>query len=223
MGGKLFKGKSRRHTTEELVVSAKNIKDQFLNFFTKIEPLRFIEDKTTHGDLDLICCVKDGMMQPLIEYVSSSFDEYEISEREISFLMDELHVDLIMVDDDKFESAYNYFSFGDLGNLLGMIARSKGHRLSEQGVFKEEFVAPSSPLKRTYITATWAESLAFLGFTLEAIEAQQRGFKTVVEMFDFIKSSALYHKDIFNIDKMNSTQRRRFKQRPNQKLFLEYL
>ncbi|PSV00615.1 hypothetical protein [Photobacterium kishitanii] len=223
MGGKTFDGLSRRHTTAELNIKMAEVIELLKVFFSDFAQPLFLKNKKDHGDLDLIVAINEGRRPALESFISQSYNDYKFSEREISFLHGDLHVDLIIINKKWIDSAVNYFSYGDLGNLLGMLARSVGYRLSEQGIFETLKAEDCAPMARNYITHNWDESLELLGFSRTHIKKFTNGFSDAIDMFNFIKSSKLYDKQIFKLENMNSAQRRRFKKRPNQKLFLEHL
>jgi hypothetical protein len=55
MGGNVFDTTARRPTTKQLLQLLSHTKTQLAPFFTGLEITRFFGEKTTHGDLDVLC------------------------------------------------------------------------------------------------------------------------------------------------------------------------
>ena len=84
-------------------------------------------------------------------------------------------VDLIRVDCRHMESAFSYFAFNDLGNLLGRIFHRAGFKLGHKGmcyVVREEG-NQSNAIKEIEVTTSWKEALEFAGYDFMRVWERQ--------------------------------------------------
>ncbi|CAH7420611.1 conserved hypothetical protein [Vibrio chagasii] len=222
MGGLIFsEQEGKRVDTIELnVVKDKVTRMLSKEFGLQFDYPRYIREKATHGDLDVVVAVQSVSEQSLeiqAHLVNGGFKNVQ-NGNVISYLLDGFQVDLILVASSvQAKFAVDYFSYGDLGNLLGYYARHLGLRLGYDGLYSEENV-PNEGIKKTYITKSWPEALRLLGLDPKV---HSLGFDKVDDMFDFVKSSELFEKEIFSVDKLNSAQRRRLKKRADHARFIE--
>ena len=105
-------------------------------------------------------------------------------------------VDLIQVPTAVFTFALGYFSYNDLGNLLGRIARLHGFKLGHAGLFRP-LRAPGNEshfVRDILVTRDWSRALQFLGYDPARWE---RGFDSMDEMFAFVRDSRAFHPSAF--------------------------
>lgn len=105
-------------------------------------------------------------------------------------------VDLIQVPPDVFAFALGYFSYNDLGNLLGRVARLHGFKLGHAGLFRP-LRAPGNEshfVRDILVTRDWSRALQFLGYDPARWE---RGFDSMDEMFAFVRDSRAFHPSAF--------------------------
>lgn len=140
MGGSLLKG--RRISTKEyyeviddlvLLVSNSLLPDMSVN------QIPFIREKEDHGDIDLVIGYEDGVDYVRIyESLNNQNNVSQIisnsSNKSIHFLYDGVQVDLIFIQNKSVEYAVNYFSYNDLGNLLGRMSKRLGFKHGHLGL-----------------------------------------------------------------------------------------
>ena len=105
-------------------------------------------------------------------------------------------VDLIQVPPDVFAFALGYFSYNDMGNLLGRVARLHGFKLGHAGLFRP-LRAPGNEshfVRDILVTRDWPRALQFLGYDPARWE---RGFDSMDEMFVFVRDSRAFHPSAF--------------------------
>lgn len=126
-------------------------------------------------------------------------------------------VDLIRVNLDEFDSAFSYFAYNDLGNLLGRIFHRAGFKLGHTGmsfVIRDEQNS-SHVAKEVVVTRSWLEALEFAGYnTYKWIE----GFKTLEDIFRYAVSIPLANRTIFRLDETNHQARVRDRKRKTYQL-----
>lgn len=131
-------------------------------------------------------------------------------------------VDLIQVPPDVFAFALGYFSYNDLGNLLGRVARLHGFKLGHAGLFRP-LRAPGNEshfVRDILVTRDWSRALQFLGYDPARWE---RGFDSMDEMFAFVRDSRAFHPSAFPLEHRSHRARVRDRKRPTYTAFLQHL
>lgn len=143
-------------------------------------------------------------------YPQFSFD-YTQKEQEDAF-----QVDIILTPNLNFNFSKNYLSYNDLGNFIGVIASNMGFKFGNAGL-NYHLTVNGNFLDIINITLDYNEALQFLGFNKEQYN---KGFNTLNEIFDFVKSSQYFDPKIYKLSSRNSKQRARDRKRVNYGLFL---
>lgn len=135
-------------------------------------------------------------------------------------------VDLISVPPKSFGFAAGYFSFNDLGNLLGRVAHKAGFKLGHLGLLYvvREMDNADHVLAEISVTQDWNHALRLLGYdpAAYAIGATQ-GFRTLDDVFRYVVSSPYVNRDIFLLENRNNKSRVRDRKRKTYMAFLEWL
>jgi len=127
-------------------------------------------------------------------------------------------VDLITIDDASFDFALGYFSFNDLGNLIGRTAHRAGLSHRHDGLW---FYVREGDYKFREICLTrhYGEALRFLGYEPATFTA---GFETLEDIFRYVAGSAFFDRDIFLLENRNAQARIRDRKRKTYMEFLRY-
>jgi hypothetical protein len=130
-----------------------------------------------------------------------------------------LQVDLIGTPSDIFQASLDYFSWNDLGNLIGRIAHKFGFKYGHNGlsiVLRDgtHMFAEISVSKST------EEILTFLGYDYSR---WRKGFSNRDEIYRFVASSTFFNKNIYLLENRNHISRTREKKRPVYMEFLEWM
>ena len=131
-------------------------------------------------------------------------------------------VDLIRVPPDVFAFALGYFSYNDLGNLLGRVARLHGFKLGHNGLFRP-LRAPGNEshfVRDVLVTQDWSKALGFLGYDAALWEP---GFGSMNEMFAFVMDSRAFYPSAFPLEHRSHRARVRDRKRPTYTAFLQHL
>lgn len=127
-------------------------------------------------------------------------------------------VDLISIDEPSFSYAYGYFSFNDLGNLVGRTAHKAGLSHKHDGLYF--FVRNEDHKFRDIIlTRDYEVALHFLGYDVAAFK---RGFDTLEDIFKFVAGSEFFNRDIYLLENRNAQSRVRDRKRRTYMEFLKY-
>lgn len=131
-------------------------------------------------------------------------------------------VDIISVPDGSLDFAYNYFSYNDLGNLIGRVAHRAGFKLGHHGM---SFILrdPSNSdhvFGEVVLTKDWASALEFFGYDPDRYF---NGFDDLEDIFKFAMSTPIATKEIYLLENRNNTSRTRDRKRKTYMKFLEWL
>lgn len=127
--------------------------------------------------------------------------------------------DLIFTEYDDLKFAIEYYSWNDLGNLIGRIAHKLGLRFGHDGL--------AMPLRdgtnlfdTIYLTKDFKTAIEFLGYSSEKY---LHGFDTMEDIFRFTIDTPMFNSAIYDLDNRNHTARVRDRKRPTYTAFLEWL
>lgn len=178
--------------------------------------------KKSFGDLDVLLLSEDEETKhEILLMLNDNFDEVVESGTVYSVKYLDYQVDFILVDSDL-DFATNYYSHGDLGNLLGYYAMHRGYKLGRDGLYISVNI-PNVGKKRNFVTRDWRVALNMMGF--ESVEMPD-SFPNERAMLNFVASSILFEnkESVFNLSEVGSRYRSTVRKRPTQRLFFkEYL
>jgi hypothetical protein len=175
--------------------------------------------KTDFGDLDIL-------VFPLTKKTHKSIlrlfeDPPHVANGDtLSLLYKNLQVDLIPVPTrlDLAPARY-YYSYNDLGNLLGKLSRAFGLKYGPEGLWLpvryEDQVVGEILLSKDFHFI-----LEFLGLESRRYD---RGFDTLADIYEFVCSSMYFSREIFQYENLNHANRIRDKKRSTYRGFLEYI
>lgn len=225
MGGKAFPNlKTTRLDRYEFDAMSKACIAVLQSRFTENE-FRCIEsyrNKETFGDLDILWCGPDQDIENICGALGAI--RYLNNGPVVSYAVptdndNVFQVDLIRVDCRHMESAFSYFAYNDLGNLLGRIFHRAGFKLGHKGmlfVVREEG-NQSHVLAEIEVTTSWKEALEFAGYDFEH---WSEGFDELEDVFRFAMSIPTANRTIFRLDEMNHQARVRDRKRLTYQKFL---
>lgn len=183
--------------------------------------------KADHGDLDLLvyaprydpflCASSLGATEvvrngPVTSIGISSLQEFGLEEGDV------FQVDLISIDADSFEYAANYFSFNDLGNLIGRTAHAMGVAHRHDGLYY--YMRDGDyKFREILLTKNYDQALIFLGYDHERFS---QGFETLNEIFMYVSGSDFFNTGIFLLENRNAKSRIRDRKRKTYMEFLDF-
>lgn len=128
-------------------------------------------------------------------------------------------VDFITVPQAEFDLALHYFSYNDLGNLVGRIAHKMGLLHGHQGLMMP-IRDDTHEFARIQVCSDSDRVLSFLGYDPGRFA---QGFANLTEIFEFVASSRYFNKDIFLLENRNHASRTRDRKRKTYREFLEWM
>lgn len=193
-------------------------------------------EKQDHGDIDVLvasylmptmreCLAKIAWVDPstgrsYLEQLShpESQDSYICT---FKFQDSEYHVqvDLIPTALEDFNFSFGYFSWNDLGNLIGRIAHRRGLKFGHDGLWYIHRRG-DRVLGEFCLTKSFADAIEYLGFD-HHLWAQ--GFETFEEMFQYVKNSKYFEECAYPLEHQNHRARVRDAKRKTYNAFLEWL
>ena len=129
-----------------------------------------------------------------------------------------VQVDLIEVKDEHFEFALGYYSYNDLGSLIGVIAKAHGFKFGHDGLYYRYDHNDSNQVSLVPCTKDYGEAVEFLGFHLGTINTS-----TLENIFEYVYNSDFFDVSLFQLDALNHTNRTRNSKRFVYMEFLKWL
>ncbi len=128
-------------------------------------------------------------------------------------------IDLINAKPEIYQASIDYFSWNDLGNLVGRIAHKLGFKYGHDGL---SLVLRDGTHQFAVIPVSTDTRMIYslLGFDYNRY---LEGFDTVEDIYAFVTTSKYFNADIYNLDNRNHTARVRDRKRPVYTGFLEWL
>jgi hypothetical protein len=224
MGGNALK---HVKTERKNVIDYQRIKTHILeelNKYVVCKALIEAPEKESFGDLD-VGYISDKKFE-IQDLIKELFNPTEIVSNGpiTSFDYDSFQIDLIKsASISEFDSKMFYFSYGDLGCLIGKMMNFYKIKFGDCGLWIEidnkidgkSLGLKSCVGKKILLSTKPNEICDFLGLNYEHME---RGFTTRVEVFEWLCSSKYFIKGIFNIG--NGADRKRME---NRKLYIDFM
>lgn len=196
---------------------------------SKIAAIPAYKEKATFGDLDILISKSLIHKQPdwvdqLIEFLKKNFGtteffkngdvlSFDYHQPDTGFVF---QVDLIFISEDRFEYALSYFSYNDLGNLIGRTAHKAGLAHKHDGLVY--YVRDGDYLAdEILLTTDYKKALVFLGYDPTVFE---KGFVSLEDIFKYVAGSKYFNADIFLLENRNTIAKARDKKR---KTYMEFL
>lgn len=127
-------------------------------------------------------------------------------------------VDLVSSGSEAYDYAKAYFSFNDLGNLVGRTAHRAGLAHRHDGLYY--YVRDGDyKFREIMLTQDYDTALTFLGYDPARFHA---GFETLTDIFEYVTGSAYFHRDIFLLENRNYQSRVRDRKRKTYTDFLAW-
>jgi hypothetical protein len=194
----------------------------------KIKTIPSYAEKESFGDLDILISGVD--VGTLREFCQQALNAKEIHSNGnvISFglditslLMKEavFQVDLITVPEEDFDFALNYFSYNDLGNLIGQTAHGIGLKFGHDGLWYK-YIIETELVKEICITKDFFVALDILDYSRADF---LRGFRSLEDIFHYTVSSEFFTTWNYQLENRNAAGRVRDKKRKTYTAFLEWM
>jgi len=230
MGGNVLKNTvTRRYKRDEYFTLFNNVKDVLyeatLNYDAWLDGFVLIpsyKSKESFGDMDILINEKWFKQDMRIINIYHPTEVFcEKNSNVISFDYHEFQIDFIFIPDEYFKTALTYFSYNDLGNLMGRIANNMGVRYGHDGLKMLYYSDNKNKvLVEIHLSYDIPKIFKFLGFNYDRF---LEGFNDITDIFNYVIDSEFFSKEIFAYENLNHENRTRNKKRKTYGKFLEYI
>lgn len=217
MGGKALKNVKCVRVNANIYNTIKSTVLVKLQIYNNFIPIIETPEKETFGDLDLLYETKEN--QNIYNIVNEIFAPKEIIRNGdvISFSIqineiDYFQIDLIKV--SNIEMAQFYFGYGDIGNIIGFIAKKNHLTFGQEGLWI------THECHKIILSKNPNEICMFLGLDYNE---WLHGFENKIQIFEWIIKSKYFNKQYFTQDNYNNKQKHRLVTRPFVVEFIDYL
>lgn len=235
MGGNaLKKVKTQRLNKEDFDKCEKKVLIFLRNHFPKalVDSIPSYSEKKDFGDLDVIISEEGlaeggGILKLIEEAKKEFFSRQEVSNGHVlSFEYRNHHedekgfqVDIIQMPEVTFDFARNYFSYNDLGNLIGRTAHKMGLKFGHNGLW---YVMRQGDHKiaDVLLTRDFDKSLNFLGLEPKRF---REGFNNLEDVYNYVGGSKYFNGDIYLLENQSYKSRVRDQKRPTYNMFLTWI
>jgi hypothetical protein len=203
-----------RLTPERYAEIAGKMVELLQRFYCRAVLPRQYPNKPSYGDVDVLVSGSISEFDPACELGSAAVSR---NGPVLSFEYEGHQVDVIHCRAEVFDLALFFYSWGDVGMVLGMMLRKLGLKFGSDGLFV--LVEDTKLLLSSDVSSV----LAFLGMDFGR---WQLGFSTREEIFEFIMAGRFFRHSMFkprtSSDSAGKTAKR-FKLRPMFGEFVEYV
>lgn len=180
-------------------------------------------EKEDFGDIDVLCNLQGEQILKVIR------EKYKVKPHcnagVYSFPLDGFQCDIISVCDKYFQITHDFYSWGDLGNILGRQFNAIGLNFGHKGLVyklhhsyfsgKQEDV---SPIDKILICTDMQEILEYIGLDYSR---WLDGFRNEREAFEFAELGKYFNPRMFFFEELNHINRTRNRKRPMYCRFVE--
>lgn len=197
----------------------------------RMEPIAAYRQKPDFGDLDVLVDSRIFQAIPPKDLVNILSDSYGAtlpwvkngSVLSVGLPLQDaskcLQLDLICTPAIEFDFSLGYFSWNDMGNLVGRVAHKMGLKFGHDGLWLP--MRDGTNLHdKLLVTRNFGHALSFLGFDAERWRG---GFDTLDDIYQFVASGSRFNPDLYPLENRNHTARVRDKKRPVYTGFLLWL
>lgn len=203
---------------------------EFLDLIAKLEPklsamlgdvqhqmVPYYRLKKDFGDVDYVVKADAGDVIPKVE-AEFKPESMSINDGIISFTFDNFQVDLICTL-RNYETAVAYFSYNDIGNLLGRVYHKLGLKFGHEGLLFPLRDDRGSVRTDVVVSTDIEKIISFIGCSYKQWLG---GFNTMEEMFRFVASSQYFDRSIYE-GELSAINKKRDKKRKTFSHFLSWL
>lgn len=178
--------------------------------------------KQDHGDLDVLLLSSTLQNKNLRKIIEEVFCSKEIVNNNhiTSFEYQNFQIDFIVVKDKYSTTSYHYYSYNDLGNLIGKICYRLNLRYGHYGLKYSNPKIIDGYKFEMEISKNIAKIFEFLGLDINKYNS---GLYEVTDIYDLVINSKYYNPKIFEFKNLNNRNKIRNRKRKNYQGFLQYI
>jgi hypothetical protein len=197
----------------------------------RVEPIAAYRLKPDFGDLDVLVDSRVFQSMPPKSVVEALSNTYGLAlpwvkngpvlSVGLPLRSDDqcLQLDLISTPAAEFDFSLGYFSWNDMGNLVGRVAHKMGLKFGHNGLWLP--MRDGTNLHdELLVTRDFEQALSFLGFDAAR---WLLGFDSLDDIYQFVASGERFNPDLYPLEHRNHTARVRDKKRPVYMGFLQWI
>ena len=223
MGGQALKSTyTRRYSKEEYTKITEEVQSKLKSLDIKSRVPKSYQSKESFGDLDVLILAESLKEKDMLDILNDHFKPNEIYKNShvYSFDYKEFQIDFILVKTKYWDTSYYYYSYNDLGNLIGRVSYQMGFRYGHFGLKLVYNHHKGGKKFEMILSQKTFDILQFLGFDPDVYAD---GFNDIEDIFDYVIMSEYFNPKIFQYDALNHQNRTRNKKRKTYAAFLEYV
>ena len=216
-----------RLSSDEYNVVSKELKNRLSILFPniKVNLIPAFKNKQSFGDMDILYSGVD-----ITQFHKSIISEFNpighVNNGDCLSITYPIknklfQVDLIKTTPKSHDFTLNYFSFSDLGNLMGRIYHKMGLKFGHKGLLYviRDPDNSNTVIKEIPVTDDWNYVVELGKFP----KHEKDRFIDLHDVFDYVIESPYFNRDIFLLENRNHISRVRDKKRVSYMLFLKYV
>lgn len=227
MGGNVFKDTNVRLPTSEANAIGEKIIETLSRYSSRCNIIPSYRTKTTCGDIDILAEVGATCVDLDLATVLSPTEspiKYVRNGPVVSYAYPlengtTFQVDIIWAPPQHYDFSLRYYSWNDLGNLIGRFAHKMNVKFGHDGLFYT-IRHNSRVIETVNLTRDFKEALMFLGFDFNKFE---EGFDTLEDIFEYVSDNPRYYGEIFNLQNRSHNARVRDRKRATYSDFLTWI
>lgn len=183
------------------------------------------QEKPSFGDADFLV---DGSTLPA-NWVQKVVDEFGLTNAQyvknssvLSIGYKNFQIDLIATATEHIAASLAYFSYNDLGNLIGRIGHKLGLKFGHKGI---SIVVRGNDRTDHILKEIFLSHDLRYAFDILGLDYQQwlNGFATLEDIYKFVASSKYFDPEIYSLEHRSHTSRIRDKKRATYNGFLKWV
>jgi hypothetical protein len=227
MGGNALKNTpTRRYDRDEYYLLEAEVTLRLFSVFhgRMIYAIPAYAGKESFGDMDILL-ESDNLHVKVRDVIDTLFAPNEIVRNGNCYSFDykQLQIDLILTPREVYNTSLVYFSYNDLGNLMGRIYHQMGLKYGHEGltyaVYDETDTNETRHLEVIDVSRDHHKIFAIAGYDFQR---WQKGFNNLEEIFEFAVDTPYFNYGIFALENRNHRSRIRDKKRTTYIKFLEW-
>ena len=206
-------------------------------FQFEMSVIKSYKNKSGFGDLDILMTRKltesqiMSILNPVEIFTNGPVTSIGYKILDNVFIDNQNHigifqVDLIYCEPQDYTFTEKLMSYDPIGNLLGVVFKSLGFKLTNKGLFyKLKDPITNQLIDYILVTSCFENALVILGYdNIDYFIYGNNKFNSLEDICKFITNSKYFHPEIYlKTENLNHSSRTKFKKRPNIVSFLDYI